>query len=156
MITTFLYNFYISVSGERKTGFLLHLSCMFIFLFHLSHIVIFLLHLSEKCKETCTWHLLWQTIYLIAAMCLMQALDQKQTPKVGKDYWCFFQRPPVTCDHDLLSPECLSLSGGSLCMCVPHQSSLGKWSMEYLEFMANLAHRQIGNYFKCYCYLITE
>lgn len=58
---------------------------------------------------------------------------------------------PEAGDHDLPTPEHVSLSGGSLCVCVcmPQQRSQGGWSMEYSECTADLAHRHLGKHFKC-------
>lgn len=138
MIIPVPHNLYISVSEERKAGFSLYL------------------YASEKCRKTFPWNLLWLTICSVAAMCLIWALDTKQTPIVENDNWCSCQSLPVAGDHDLPNPECLSLSGGSLCMCVSHQGYLGGCSMKYLEFMDNLAYRQATTLNAIACCLIVE
>lgn len=98
MITLVLYNLYISICEKRKAGFSLYLY---------AHQRRATKHFSET---------LWQTICSTAAMCLMWALDTKQTLIVGKRQLMFCQSLPAANDPDLPNSECLSLSGGSLCM----------------------------------------
>lgn len=122
MITSILCNLYISSSEESKTEFSPHL------------------YASEKCKKTFPWNLLWQTNCLIAAMCLMWALDTKQTTTDAFASACQ-QLVSMTC---LIPSACLLVAVS--CVCRPHQSSPAGWSMKYLEFMAAFAHIQLGKH----------
>ena len=75
MITPVLYNLYISILETRKAGFSLYLY---------SHQRSATKHFSE---------MLWQTLCSIAAMCLMWALDTKQTLTVGKRQLMLLSKP---------------------------------------------------------------
>lgn len=98
MITLVLYNLYISICEKRKAGFSLYLY---------AHQRSATKHFSET---------LWQTICSIAAMCLMWALDTKQTLIVGKRQLMFCQSLPMTLTSLILS-ACLLVVAPCVCKC---------------------------------------